>query len=81
MIWPSNLSSLRLTGSPQVGFRRSWASWPRPLAQKDWWQGLDQARKFVEKLNEEAKEQLAKFGLDKAAPLIALADYIAHRQN
>ncbi|CAA2967629.1 geranylgeranyl pyrophosphate synthase, chloroplastic-like [Olea europaea subsp. europaea] len=43
--------------------------------------GLDQAREFAEKLNEEAKEQLAEFDSDKAAPLIALADYIAHRQN
>ncbi|KAL0351908.1 UNVERIFIED_CONTAM: Geranylgeranyl pyrophosphate synthase, chloroplastic [Sesamum calycinum] len=43
--------------------------------------GLEKAREFAEKLNEEAKEQLADFDGGKAAPLVALADYIAHRQN
>ncbi|KAL6572650.1 Geranylgeranyl pyrophosphate synthase [Orobanche minor] len=43
--------------------------------------GLDKARELSEKLNEEAKEQLADFDTDKRAPLVALADYIAHRQN
>ncbi|GFP99862.1 geranylgeranyl pyrophosphate synthase chloroplastic [Phtheirospermum japonicum] len=43
--------------------------------------GLDKAREFAERLNEEAKEQLAGFDRDKRAPLVALADYIAHRQN
>nr|AGV34300.1 putative geranylgeralyl diphosphate synthase-2 [Scoparia dulcis] len=43
--------------------------------------GLEKAREFAAKLNEEAKEQLAGFDPDKAAPLVALADYIAYRQN
>ncbi|CDP07561.1 unnamed protein product [Coffea canephora] len=43
--------------------------------------GLDKAREFAEKLNEDAKQQLSEFDPDKAAPLIALADYIAHRDN
>ncbi|KAL0314767.1 UNVERIFIED_CONTAM: Geranylgeranyl pyrophosphate synthase, chloroplastic [Sesamum angustifolium] len=43
--------------------------------------GLEKAREFAEKLNEEAKEQLADFDGGKAAPLVAFADYIAHRQN
>lgn len=43
--------------------------------------GLEKAREFAEKLNEEAKEQLVDFDQDKAAPLVALADYIAYRQN
>ncbi|KAK6131216.1 hypothetical protein DH2020_035046 [Rehmannia glutinosa] len=43
--------------------------------------GLEKAREFAEKLNEEAKLQLADFDRDKRAPLVALADYIAHRQN
>ncbi|PIA52528.1 hypothetical protein AQUCO_01000420v1 [Aquilegia coerulea] len=43
--------------------------------------GLEKAREFAEKLNTEAKEQLAGFDAVKAAPLYALAEYIAHRQN
>ncbi|GER47920.1 geranylgeranyl diphosphate synthase [Striga asiatica] len=43
--------------------------------------GLDEAREFAGRLNEEAKEQLAGFDGEKRAPLAALADYIAHRQN
>lgn len=43
--------------------------------------GLDKAREFARRLNEEAKEQLAEFDPDKAAPLVALAEYIAQRQN
>ncbi|KAL3654450.1 Geranylgeranyl pyrophosphate synthase [Castilleja foliolosa] len=43
--------------------------------------GLDKAREFAERLNEEAKEQLTDFDREKRAPLMALADYIAHRQN
>ncbi|KAJ9674653.1 hypothetical protein PVL29_023904 [Vitis rotundifolia] len=43
--------------------------------------GLEKSREFAEKLNKEAKEQLSGFDLEKAAPLIALADYIANRQN
>nr|ALT16901.1 geranylgeranyl diphosphate synthase 1 [Leucosceptrum canum] len=43
--------------------------------------GLEKAREFAEKLKEEAKEQLMDFDPRKAAPLVALADYIAHREN
>ncbi|KAL8466614.1 hypothetical protein ACS0TY_035602 [Phlomoides rotata] len=43
--------------------------------------GLEKAREFAEKLNEEAKLQLIDFDPRKAAPLVALADYIAHRGN
>lgn len=43
--------------------------------------GLEKAREFAEKLNEEAKLQLVDFDMEKRAPLVALADYIAHRQN
>ncbi|XP_073037448.1 geranylgeranyl pyrophosphate synthase, chloroplastic-like [Primulina eburnea] len=43
--------------------------------------GLEKAREFALKLNEEAKEQLVGFDPCKAAPLVALADYIAYRQN
>lgn len=43
--------------------------------------GLEKAVEFAEKLNEEAKQQLLDFDPKKAAPLVALADYIAHRQN
>ncbi|EPS68753.1 hypothetical protein M569_06014, partial [Genlisea aurea] len=43
--------------------------------------GLEKAKEFAGKLNAEAKEQLADFDPAKAAPLIALADYIAFRQN
>uniref|UniRef100_A0A5B6ZV75 Putative geranyl diphosphate synthase large subunit n=1 Tax=Davidia involucrata TaxID=16924 RepID=A0A5B6ZV75_DAVIN len=43
--------------------------------------GIDKSREFAEKLNNEAKDQLAGFDQAKAAPLIALANYIAYRQN
>ncbi|KZV34225.1 geranylgeranyl pyrophosphate synthase, chloroplastic [Dorcoceras hygrometricum] len=43
--------------------------------------GLEKAREFAHRLNVEAKEQLAGFDPEKAAPLVALADYIAYRQN
>lgn len=43
--------------------------------------GLEKSREFAQKLNEEAKEQLVGFDPHKAAPLLALADYIAYRQN
>ncbi|KAL3514602.1 hypothetical protein ACH5RR_027319 [Cinchona calisaya] len=43
--------------------------------------GLEKARHFAEKLKEDAKFQLSEFDNDKVAPLIALADYIAHREN
>ncbi|KAH0684057.1 geranylgeranyl pyrophosphate synthase, chloroplastic-like [Solanum tuberosum] len=43
--------------------------------------GLEKAKEFAAELNGEAKQQLAAFDSHKAAPLIALADYIAYRQN
>lgn len=43
--------------------------------------GIDKSREFAEKLNKEAKDQLSGFDSDKAAPLFALANYIAYRQN
>ncbi|KAK6150958.1 hypothetical protein DH2020_015890 [Rehmannia glutinosa] len=43
--------------------------------------GIDKSKKYAQKLNREAQEQLNGFDPEKAAPLIALADYIAHRQK
>lgn len=43
--------------------------------------GLEKSREFAEELNRQAKDQLSVFDANKAAPLICLADYIAHRQN
>ncbi|ERN15050.1 hypothetical protein AMTRI_Chr12g235030 [Amborella trichopoda] len=43
--------------------------------------GLSQARDFAEDLLNKAKEGLAGFDPAKAAPLLGLADYIAHRTN
>lgn len=43
--------------------------------------GIEKSREFAEKLNSEAKEQLLGFDPERAAPLIALANYIAYRGN
>lgn len=43
--------------------------------------GIEKSIEFGEKLNRDAQEQLAGFDQEKAAPLIALANYIAYRQN
>ncbi|KAL2241375.1 geranylgeranyl pyrophosphate synthase, chloroplastic [Sesamum indicum] len=43
--------------------------------------GLEKSREFAKELNREAQEQLAGFDPVKAAPLIALANYIAYRDN
>lgn len=43
--------------------------------------GIEKSREFAQKLNRDAQEQLFGFDPDKAAPLIALANYIAYRQN
>nr|AAW66658.1 geranyl diphosphate synthase [Picrorhiza kurrooa] len=43
--------------------------------------GIEKSKEFAERLNREAKEHLAGFDQNKAAPLIALADYIAYRDN
>lgn len=43
--------------------------------------GIEKSREFAEKLNKEAQDQVVGFDPDKAAPLIALANYIAYRDN
>ncbi|KAF7809748.1 geranylgeranyl pyrophosphate synthase, chloroplastic-like [Senna tora] len=43
--------------------------------------GIEKSREFAEKLNNDAREQLSGFDPEKAAPLYALANYIAYRQN
>nr|AMJ39470.1 geranylgeranyl diphosphate synthase [Bixa orellana] len=43
--------------------------------------GIEKSREFAEKLLNDAVEQLRGFDPAKAAPLIALANYIAYRQN
>lgn len=43
--------------------------------------GLERSREIANELIREAKEQLEGFPEDKAAPLMALADYIGYRKN
>nr|KYP66716.1 hypothetical protein KK1_013022 [Cajanus cajan] len=43
--------------------------------------GIHESKEFADKLIEDAKEQLAGFDPLKAAPLFALTNYIAYRQN
>nr|AAM21638.1 geranylgeranyl pyrophosphate synthase [Cistus creticus] len=43
--------------------------------------GIEKSREFAEELKNDAVEQLRGFDQEKAAPLIALANYIAYRQN
>lgn len=43
--------------------------------------GIQKSREFADQLNREAQDQLAEFDPHKAAPLIALANYIAYRDN
>ncbi|KAL2348472.1 hypothetical protein Fmac_002472 [Flemingia macrophylla] len=43
--------------------------------------GIQESKEFADKLIEDAKAQLAAFDFRKAAPLYALTNYIAHRQN
>nr|ARU08105.1 GGPPS2 [Gardenia jasminoides] len=43
--------------------------------------GIEKSRELAEKLNREAQDQLAEFDPEKADPLIALANYIAYRDN
>ncbi|GER51214.1 geranylgeranyl diphosphate synthase [Striga asiatica] len=43
--------------------------------------GIEKSREFAERLNREAREQLAGFDQVRAMPLLALADYIAYRDN
>ncbi|KAG0565415.1 hypothetical protein KC19_8G188600 [Ceratodon purpureus] len=43
--------------------------------------GLEKSKEFAEELKRKAKDELSVFDQRKAAPLLGLADYIAHRQN
>jgi geranylgeranyl diphosphate synthase type II len=43
--------------------------------------GLDESRKVAQKLIDDAKAELACYDQAKAAPLLALADYIGSRQK
>lgn len=43
--------------------------------------GIEKSKEFAAKLNKDAQDQLVGFDPLKAAPLIALANYIAYRQN
>ncbi|OIV93757.1 hypothetical protein TanjilG_07660 [Lupinus angustifolius] len=43
--------------------------------------GIEKSNEFAQKLNRDAQQQLSGFDPVKAAPLIALANYIAYRQN
>lgn len=43
--------------------------------------GIEKSREYAARLNREAKEQLGVFDQEKVKPLIALADYIAYRDN
>ncbi|GMH24634.1 hypothetical protein Nepgr_026477 [Nepenthes gracilis] len=43
--------------------------------------GIEKSRELAEKLNADAKDQLIVFDPEKAAPLVALTDFIAYRQN
>ncbi|KAK2986842.1 hypothetical protein RJ640_011067 [Escallonia rubra] len=43
--------------------------------------GIEKSRAFAEELNKEAQDQLAGFDSDRTAPLVALANYIAYRNN
>ena len=43
--------------------------------------GIEKSKEFADKLNKDAQDQLSGFEPKKAAPLIALANYIANRQN
>ncbi|XAR73902.1 Geranylgeranyl diphosphate synthase [Bertholletia excelsa] len=43
--------------------------------------GIEKSIEFAQKLNDEAKAQLSEFDPERAAPLIAMANYIAYRDN
>ncbi|XP_044506506.1 geranylgeranyl pyrophosphate synthase, chloroplastic-like [Mangifera indica] len=43
--------------------------------------GIEKSRELADKLHKDAQQQLSGFDQEKAAPLIALANYIANRQN
>lgn len=43
--------------------------------------GIDKSKEYAQKLNKEAKEQLVGFDPEKSAPLLAMADFVLHRQK
>ncbi|RYQ80321.1 hypothetical protein Ahy_Scaffold1g106816 isoform A [Arachis hypogaea] len=43
--------------------------------------GIEKSKEFARKLNQDALQYLAGFDEDKAAPLVALANFIANRQS
>lgn len=43
--------------------------------------GLEKSREFAQELNRQAMDQISLFDVEKAKPLICLANYIANRQN
>lgn len=43
--------------------------------------GIEKSKEFADKLKKEGIDQLVGFDLDKAAPLIAMANYITYRDN
>ncbi len=43
--------------------------------------GIERSREIAEELVSQAKAQLEPYPKSKSAPLLALADYIAYRQN
>uniref|UniRef100_A0A3Q7F8X1 Uncharacterized protein n=1 Tax=Solanum lycopersicum TaxID=4081 RepID=A0A3Q7F8X1_SOLLC len=43
--------------------------------------GIDKSKEYAQKLSKEAKEQLVGFAPEKAAPLLAMTDFLLHRQK
>ncbi|KAK4711906.1 hypothetical protein R3W88_006419 [Solanum pinnatisectum] len=43
--------------------------------------GIDKSKEYAQKLNKEANEQLVGFDPEKSAPLLAMADFVLHRQK
>ncbi|CAN4080017.1 unnamed protein product [Withania somnifera] len=43
--------------------------------------GIDKSKEYAQKLSKEAKEQLVGFDPVKVAPLLAMADFVLHRQK
>ncbi|KAK4711907.1 hypothetical protein R3W88_006420 [Solanum pinnatisectum] len=43
--------------------------------------GIDKSKDYAQKLSKEAKEQLVGFDPEKAAPLLAMTDFVLHRQK
>ncbi|XP_019262169.1 PREDICTED: heterodimeric geranylgeranyl pyrophosphate synthase large subunit 1, chloroplastic-like isoform X2 [Nicotiana attenuata] len=43
--------------------------------------GIEKSKEYAQNLSKEAKEQLVGFDPEKAAPLLAMADFVLHRQK